>query len=129
MKKKSYRDDERVISAFLKYYRDVDIIRETNLSRSTVYRLQRDKDFQKTINERKQMILKAAVNKMTSYLTKDVEILQQIIEDPETSAQTKINGIQLLMSQLREWTTTVNIIKELEELKEATGNDLTRLTG
>ena len=129
MRKKSYRDDERVISAFLKYYRDVDIIRETNLSRSTVYRLQRDKDFQKTINERKQMILKAAVNKMTSYLTKDVEILQQIIEDPETSAQTKINGIQLLMSQLREWTTTVNIIKELEELKEATGNDLTRLTG
>lgn len=129
MKKKSYRDDERVISAFLKYYRDVDIIRETNLSRSTVYRLQRDKDFQKTINERKQRILKDAVNKMTSYLTKDVEILQQIIEDPETSAQTKINGIQLLMSQLREWTTTVNIIKELEELKEATGNDLTRLTG
>ena len=129
MKKKSYRDDERVISAFLKYYRDVDIIRETGLSRSTVYRLQRDKDFQKTINERKQRILKDAVNKMTSYLTKDVEILQQIIEDPETSAQTKINGIQLLMSQLREWTTTVNIIKELEELKEATGNDLTRLTG
>ena len=55
---------------------------------------------------------------MQGYLTKDVEILQKIIEDPETSAQVKINGIQTLMNQLRDWTTTVDIMKKLEALQK-----------
>ena len=54
---------------------------------------------------------------MQGYLTKDVEILQKIIEDPETSAQTKVNAIQTLMNQLRDWTTTTDIIKRLEALQ------------
>ena len=61
--------------------------------------------------------MKTAVNKMQSYLTKDVQILQEIIEDPETSPQTKINGIRVLMEQLRDWTMTTDIIKRLDALE------------
>jgi hypothetical protein len=74
------------------------------------------------IQERKEAILKTAVNKMQGYLTKDVEILQQIIEDPDTSAQTKVNAIQTLMNQLRDWTTTTDIMKKLEALQNTSGN-------
>ena len=56
---------------------------------------------------------------MQGYLTKDVEILQEIIEDPETSAQTKVNAIQTLMNQLRDWTTTTDIMKKLEAIQKA----------
>ena len=116
-KAKNYTEDERVIGAFLNNFRMVDVMRETGLSKNTVYKIRNDPDFQKVIRERKEAILKTAVNKMQGYLTKDVEILQQIIEDPETSAQTKVNAIQTLMNQLRDWTTTTDIIKRLEALQ------------
>ena len=119
---KNYAEDERVISAFLNNFRMVDVIRETGLSKKTCYKIRNDPEFQKVIRERKEAILKTAVNKMQSYLTKDVEILQGIIEDPETSAQTKVNAIQTLMNQLRDWTTTTDIMKKLEALQNTSGN-------
>lgn len=119
---KNYAEDERVISAFLNNFRMVDVIRETGLSKKTCYKIRNDPEFQKVIRERKEAILKTAVNKMQSYLTKDVEILQGIIEDPETSAQTKVNAIQTLMNQLRDWTTTTDIMKKLEALQDTSGN-------
>lgn len=117
-KAKDYIHDERVIGAFLNNFRMVDVMKETGLSKNTVYKIRNDPEFQKVIRERKEAILKTAVNKMQSYLTKDVEILQQIIEDPETSAQTKVNAIQTLMNQLRDWTTTTDIMKKLEALQK-----------
>lgn len=117
-KAKNYTEDERVIGAFLNNFRMVDVIRETGLSKNTVYKIRNDPEFQRVIRERKQAILKTAVNKMQGYLTKDVEILQQIIEDPDTSAQTKVNAIQTLMNQLRDWTTTTDILKKLEALQK-----------
>ena len=114
---KNYTEDERVIGAFLNNFRMVDVMRETGLSKNTVYKIRNDPEFQKVIRERKEAILKTAVNKMQGYLTKDVEILQQIIEDPDTSAQTKVNAIQTLMNQLRDWTTTTDIMKKLELLQ------------
>ena len=119
---KKYTEDERVIGAFLNNFRMTDVMKETGLSKNTVYKIRNDPDFQKVIRERKEAILKTAVNKMQSYLTKDVEILQQIIEDPETSAQTKVNAIQTLMNQLRDWTTTTDIMKKLEALQGTSEN-------
>ena len=117
-----YDLDERVISAFLTNYRAVDIMRETGLSKNMVYKLRNNPDFQKVIRERKDAILKSAVNKMQSYLTKDVEILQEIIENPETSPQVKINGVRVLMEQLRDWTTTTDILNRLEALESPSGD-------
>ena len=116
---KNYTEDERVIGAFLNNFRMVDVMRETGLSKNTVYTIRNDPNFQKVIRERKEAILKTAVNKMQGYLMKDVEILQQIIEDPDTSAQTKVNAIQTLMNQLRDWTTTTDIMKKLEAIQKA----------
>ena len=121
-KAKDYIHDERVIGAFLNNFRMVDVMKETGLSKNTVYKIRNDPEFQKVIRERKEAILKTAVNKMQGYLTKDVEILQQIIEDPETSAQTKVNAIQTLMNQLRDWTTTTDLMKKLEALQNTSGD-------
>lgn len=112
-----YDLDEKVINAFLTNYRVVDIMKEAGIGKNTVYKLRNDPAFQKVIRERKDAILKSAVNKMQGYLVKDVEILQEIIEDPETSPQTKINGIRVLMEQLRDWSMRTDIITRLEALE------------
>lgn len=119
---KQYCEDERVIVAFLNNFRMVDVIRETGLSKATLYRVKNDPEFQKALRERKEAILQAAVNRMQGYLVTDVEILQKIIEDPETAAQTKVNAIQILMNQLRDWTTVTDISARLAALQETSGN-------
>lgn len=121
--------DERIIIAFLNNYRMIDVMNETGLSKKTVYRIRSDPEFQRIVRERKTAIIETAVNKMQSYLTKDVEILQKIIEDPKTSPQVKINAIQTLMSQLREWTTTADIMKQLQELQNTSGHSQTTFRG
>lgn len=114
--------DERIISAFLNNFRMVDVMREAGISKNTAYKYRNDPEFQKVLKERKEAILKAAVNKMQSYLCRDVEILQQIIEDPDTSPQTKVNAIQAIMNQLRDWTTTTDFMKRIEALENPSGD-------
>ena len=109
--------DERYIAAFLNNYRMTDIMREAGISKTKAYKLRNDPEFMEVVRQRKEAILKAAVNKMTVTLTGDVETLQNIIDDPETSPQVKINALQVKWNQMREWITTTDIIKRLEALE------------
>ena len=49
---KNYCEDERVIGAFLNNFRMVDVMRETGLSKNTVYKIRNDPNFQKVIRAR-----------------------------------------------------------------------------
>lgn len=119
---RKFTEDERVIGAFLNNYRMVDVIRETGLSKNTCYRIKNDPEFQKVLQKRKEAILKTAVSKMQGYIMRDVEILQEIIEDPDTPKQVKINAIKVKWDQLRDWTTTTDIMIRLEALQGTSGN-------
>lgn len=110
---------EEVINAFLTSCKPIEIQRAACIGKTKYYRLKNDPDFQRIVTERRTAIVKEAVLKMESYLSKDVEILQGIIENPETSAQTKINGINTLMNQLGNWKQTTEILERLEKLEEA----------
>ena len=115
--------DERIIAAFLNNFKAVDIMRELHISDTKYYKLKKDPELQRILQERKDSILSAAINKMRGYLLEDVDKLQEIITDTETAAQTRVNAIQILMNQLRDWTTTTDIIQRLEALEndEKTG--------
>lgn len=122
---RNYCEDERVIGAFLNNFRMVDVMKETGLSKKTCYKIKNDPNFQQVIRERKEAILKTAVNKMQSYMLSDAEALQAIIEDPETPRQVRINAINTKWTHMKEWTTTVDIQKELEALRNTSGNGST----
>lgn len=116
---KNYCEDERVIAAFLNNFRAVDVMRETGLSKTTVYKIRNNPEFRKVIRERKEAILKTAVNKMQSLMLSDVEALQAIIEDPETPRQVRINAINTKWTHMKEWVTTTDIMKRLEALQRS----------
>ena len=109
--------DKQYIAAFLNNYRVTDIMRETGLSKTTVYKLKNDQEFMAAVRAEREAVLQAAIDKMVSTLTGDVSTLQRIIDDPETSQQVKINALQLKWNQMREWITTTDIIKRLEALE------------
>lgn len=110
---------ENLITAFLTTFRGSDIMKMTGISRNKYYALKRDPDFMRIVTERRTEIVKEAVLKMESYLNEDVEILQSIIRDPDSSAQIKINGINLMMSQLGQWKTTTEILDRIQALEDA----------
>jgi hypothetical protein len=111
--------EESLITAFLTSYKPAEIMKLTGISKTKYYRLKRDPDFQRILTQRRTEIIKEAVLKMESYLTEDVEILQGIIRKEDTSDQVKINGINLLMSQLNQWKSTTEILDRLQALEDA----------
>lgn len=116
--------DERVISAFLTNYRTVDIIRQSGLSKTTVYKYKNDPSFQKILQKRKEDILKATVNRMQDRLIKDLDVLDTIIDNEETADQVRVNAINTKWNHLREWITTTEIISRLDSLEKSTFTDL-----
>lgn len=98
---------------------------KTGISKSRYYRLKADPDFQRLVAERRSELVRDAVMKMESYLSEDVEILQQIIKNPEISPQTRLNGIQLLMNQLGQWKMMSEMMVRLQSVEDAVGLRMT----
>jgi uncharacterized protein Yka (UPF0111/DUF47 family) len=113
---------EELITAFLTSCKPAEIMKLTGISKTKFYRLKRDKIFQKILTERRTDLVKTAVLKMESYLNEDVEILQKIIRKEDISDQVRINGINLLMSQLATWKQTTDILERLQALEDAQTN-------
>lgn len=110
---------ENVILAFTKYEKTADLMKETGLSRNTIKRYKADPELRKIVQERRSEMISAAVALMQDYLTDGVQELIKIIKDPETPAQTKVNAINLIFNQCRDWMTTTDLQKRLEVLEDA----------
>lgn len=118
MSKARYAEDEGIMTAFLEHYRVVDIMKATNLSRNTVVKIRDDPDFQKALKKRKSQIVKAAVNRMQSHVCDYIMILEWIAKSSDSPRQVRINAIQILLSQLREWTNTYELYERIEALEK-----------
>lgn len=110
---------EKVIFAFTKYEKTVDLMNELNLSRNTIKRYKKDPELQQIVQERRAELVTAAVAQMQDYLSEGVQALIDIIHDPDTPAQTRVNAIQLIFNQCRDWMTTTDLQKRLAVLEDA----------
>ena len=114
-KKKTY--SETIITAFLENDKITDIMAATKLSRSTIERYRADPELQKVLSDRKAAFVEAAVLKMQKTLAESADVLQRIIKNEEVSPQVRVNAIQVLFTQCRNWTETADILKRLEALE------------
>ena len=113
--------EEHIVVAFLTHWKAKEIQAAAEISKNKYYELKNDKDFQRILTERRSEFVREAVLKMESYLSEDVEILQTIIRDENTSAQVKVNAINLMMSQLNQWKQTTEMLDRLQMLEDAQG--------
>lgn len=121
-KKRDY--PETWITAFLTSCKRGEVMELAHISKAQFYRLRNDEEFQAILTARRNDLIREAVLKMESYLSEDVDILQEIIRDPETKDQVKVNAIQLLMNQLGQWKGLTDIIERIQALEASQ-----RLTG
>ena len=111
------RYSEKIINAFLTHDKICDIMSVTGLSRSTIERYRADPELQRILSERKAAFVEAAVLKMQKTLSESADVLQRIIKNEEVSPQVRVNAIQVLFTQCRNWTETADILKRLEALE------------
>ena len=108
---------EDVISAFLEHDKISDVMRITGLSRNTVTKYRDDPQLQDILNQRRVQIIRRSVQKMQQSLTDCVNVLNRIISNDKISPQIRVNAIQVMMSQCKSWTETVDLVERVEALE------------
>lgn len=114
-----YCRNETVLAAFLTNTKAAQIAKAAGISRTTVYWLWKDSDFQSALDDRRREIQRGVVGQLTSNLSRNVATLQAIADDAEVSPQIRINAIQVLLRQHDTWTERLDILGELAELRQA----------
>ena len=115
MKMKIY--EEKDINAFLTSTKAVTIMKKAGIGKTRYYRLKNDPEFQRIVTQRRNDIVREAVMKMEGYFNKNVETLQEIIDDPETKGQTRVQALHLFMNQLAGWKGITDFMKRVEALE------------
>lgn len=110
---------EYLITAFITSCKRAEILKLAGIGKTKYYKLKNDPEFQQVVSERRGELVKEAVLRMESYLTEDIEILQSIIRDENASDQVRINGINLLMSQLGQWKALTDLQERMKRIEDA----------
>jgi len=108
---------ENVIQAFLLYEKNQDIADAIGKSIRTVQLYKKDNELQRILSDRRVEFVKTAVCKMQKSMSHAVDVLMDIIDDEETSKQTKVNAINILFNQCREWTQGVDVLERLQRIE------------
>ena len=94
-------------------------IKEAGISSATAYKWLKDPEFKKFFEWNKQEMLSAATRYLQGSLGICCEKLMEIVKDPKTSAQVKINAISLIFQNVRAFTEQTDILIRISELEQA----------
>ena len=108
-------------------YKVVDIARVAGLSKETIRKYKRDPEFNAVLNERRAEIVGAAVDRMNESILCDVDVLQEIINNPEVNPAVRVTAINTKWSHLREWKSLLDFDSRLRALELANLGDIGRL--
>lgn len=100
-------------------YRVKDIAEAAGVSVSTVNRYKRDPAFNAVLNERRAAIVGAAVDRMNETILRDVDVLQEIIDNTEVNPAVRVTAINTKWSHLREWKSLIDYDNRLRALELA----------
>ena len=94
-------------------------IKTCGISNSTAYRWKEEPEFKAEFQKRKTEMLNEVSMKMQTGFSDAVENLLQIIRNPDSSAQVKINAIDCLFRNARPIIEEVDILNRLQAIEES----------
>ena len=115
--------DESLVAAFARTPKISEIQKQTGISRSRLYRLRGDPEFQAVVRERREQLVREAIRRMEEGLGDAVRVLRQIITDESIAPQVRLNAVNTLMSQLANWKQAVEFEARLTALEDVRGQN------
>lgn len=113
------RYSESVILAFARFTRSSDLVRETGLSKTTITRYRKDAELQRLAAERRMDIVRGAVYQLQSELTKSVETLAKVRDDPKVNAQVRVYAANCILNHYRDYSFALDISERVAALERA----------
>ena len=92
---------------------------KAQISRKTAYKYLRDKEFQDALNQAKDSYINDAVRYLQSKLSMCNEVLMEIIENPNTKDQIRINAINTVYTNCRNMTEANDILSRLGQIEDS----------
>lgn len=105
-----------------------EIAEQLGISRTTVTNYYADSNFRQKLENMQMEVLQEATRKLQSSMTDAAGVVAGIVNDPDLSAQIRINAAQLIMSQAKSWTEATDILRRLEALEAAADNGVKGVT-
>lgn len=116
-------ENEVVISALLTEPTVQKAAEKCGLSQRQIYERMKQPSFRQEYNRAKRQILESAANALQTRLTAATETAIQIMQDKETSPQTRLNAAALIFNQCQKLTETVDILDRIESLEKQVDNE------
>lgn len=108
-------------TAFLKAMLEESTIKKAaekaGISRDTAYKYLKNENFQAELNKRRSECVTDTVRFLQSKLSLCSETLVNIVENPETGAQIKINAINAIFANCKASLETTEILQKMAELE------------
>ncbi len=114
-------ENEVVISALLNEPTVQKAAEKCKLSERQIFERMKQPSFRQEYNRAKRQILESATNALQSRLTAATETAIQIMQDKETSPQTRLNACNLIFNQCQKLTETIDILDRIESLEKMQG--------
>ncbi len=114
-------ENEVVISALLTEPTIGKAAEKCGLSQRQIYERMKQPSFRQEYNRAKRQVLESVTNALQSRLTAATETAIQIMQDKETSPQTRLSAANLIFNQCQKLTETVDVLDRLESLEKWLG--------
>ena len=102
---------------------NIEVCKKNNISETTLYRLRKEKDFIKILNEHKERLFNNTINKAQAYSLEALEILMSIARDEETPQNTRVNASCKIIDYGQSMFDQETILKKLEALEREINKD------
>lgn len=107
------------MACLFEYGNKKDAIQACGISKTTAYRWLKDQEFRNEFERRKLELLEDVSMYLRKSLSKCSETLMEIVGDPATSAQIKINAIALVFQNARIFIEQTDILERMQRIEES----------
>ena len=97
---------------------NLEVCEKNNISETTLYRLKKDENFQKLVNEQKEKLFSETMRKAQAYSLEAIEILMSIAKDPEAPQSSRVSASSKILELGQCMYDQEIITKKLEEVEK-----------
>lgn len=113
---KKYNMDKIALD-LLTCHTDIEVCEKNNISETTLFRIRKNDDFKKIMEETKEKLFSDTIKKSQSYSLEALDILMEIGRDVKVSPNARINACGKILDLGQAMNDKEVILKRLEELE------------
>lgn len=109
---------DALIMSLLTHMTMKEVVEDTGLSSSAIYRFLRSPSFKARYDEQRRELLKSNCRALQVSMSDAIDTLVRILNDPNNSAQVRLNAVDMLLRHCSKLTEQVEIMDRLDVLEK-----------